>query len=277
MDLQFPVEVENLCFSQKEVGNIVAPRLSYSYMQVDEDDFVLDIHNVASYRVQKGKEVCICPHKNSDIASIRLFLNGSVLAAVLHQQHLLPFHGSSLIYDNMGVIICGHAGIGKSSVALALCQNGGQFINDDITPVRIGQSGPTIMPIKTHIKLWDDSLQKLNIEYDHLERIRPTINKFYLPAQKYFSMETPLNQIFILGTHNENEFNVTELKGMEKFDKLRKQIYRKSYLKGMPETRKSYFKQILQIIESVRVTVVTRPQLCDIYDTMKCIQKELAK
>lgn len=275
MDLNFPVEINCLTISHEESSKFSAPRLSRTHLQVDEKDFFIDIHNIASYRVQNGNNVHIYPHENADRASIELFLNGSVLGAILHQRSILPFHGCSFEYKGKGVIICGSSGTGKSSVTVAFCQNGGQFINDDITPVRNEGLATIIIPIKTRIKLWDDSLQKLKIKNDSFEKIRPTLNKFYLPAQENSIMEQQLNHVFILRIHNKEEFVVNELHGMAKYNALRNQIYRKMYLKGMPETEKSYFKQLFQIAKNIRVTQITRPSICDITDAMDCIKKEI--
>jgi hypothetical protein len=275
MNLHFPIPVEKLDFSTISLKEISNPRFSCSYMQVNEDDFYLNVHEVASYRVQKGNNIQIFSHENADMSSIKLFLNGSVLGAVLHQRATLPFHGSCFEYNQKGVLICGVSGAGKSSVTAAFCKNGAQFINDDITPVEITESATNIIPIKTNIKLWDDSLAKLDIAATDLEKIRPALNKFYLPVDKDFEKQQNLHHIFILGTHQKDSFEAFELEGMAKFNALRKQIYRKIYLKGMPETEKAYFKQLFLLGKNVRVTRIMRPPLADINATMEFIKLQL--
>ena len=275
MDLHFPIPVEKLIFSKVNLESLTNPRFSCSYMQVNEDDFYLNVDQVASYSAKKGNIIQIYPHKNADIASIKLFLNGSVLGAILHQRATLPFHGSCFEYNQKGVLICGVSGAGKSSITAAFCKNGAQFINDDITPVAITEKETTIIPIKTKIKLWDDSLEKLDIAVSYLEKIRPNLEKFYLPIEKDFDKPRALNHIFILSMHNKNNFEKYELEGMEKFNILRKQIYRKIYLKGMPETEKAYFKQLFLLGKNVRVTRIFRPQLAEIYATMEYIKQQL--
>ncbi|MFV8337569.1 hypothetical protein ACNQF7_16025 [Flavobacterium sp. RSP29] len=275
IDLNFPITLEHLEFSQEDLEQLTDATFSSTHLQVGENDFFLNVHNVATYRVQNGNSVLIFRHENADLASIKLFLNGSVLGAVLHQQGTLPFHGSCFQYNEKGVLLCGDSGAGKSSVTVAFCQNGACFINDDITPVAISESETIIIPIKTRIKLWDDSFQKLKIENDDFEKIRPTLNKFYLPTNEEYLDKQQLHHIFILSTHNNEHFETFELEGMVKYDALRKQIYREMYLKGMPERHKSYFKQLFQLAKNVRVTHIKRPQICDIYTTMETIKKEL--
>ena len=275
--MEFPLAAVSVEIIRDDIDNLVNPCLSRPHLKVSEDDFFLDVFNIARYRVQNGNKVFIHPHENSDDSSVKLFLDGSALGAVLHQRGILPFHGSSFEMNGLGTIICGNSGAGKSSVAAAFCQNGAQIINDDISPVRIAAESTNILPIKTRIKLWDDALLKLKIDNNGLERIRPSLDKFYMPDQGKFSQEQRLDHIIVLSTHNKNEFVVNEFDGMTKFNILRKQIYRRVYLKGMPETEKKYFKQLFQLSANVHVTQVVRPQLCDIYEAMECIRKVIVR
>lgn len=275
MEFDFPLENVEVAYSGCIVNKPSLPILIHPWIEIGEQEFYLNVNNVAQYSSQRGQKVNIFPYEGADEGSIRLFLNGSVLGAVMHQKGILPFHGSAIEYGGKGIIICGRSGVGKSSVTEAFCQNGARFINDDITPVRISKSGTTIIPIKTRIKLWNDSLKKLEIENDGFEKIRPGLDKFYLPVEEALSTERHLNHIIILDKHTKEGFEVNELDGMAKFNALRKQVYRKMYLKGMPETAKLYFKQLFQLAGTIRVTQIIRPQICDIYDAMNCIKKYL--
>ena len=62
---------------------------------------------------------------------------------------------------------------------------------------------------------------------------------------------------------------------MEKYDALRKQIYRKVYLKGMPEARELYFRQLLHLAAKVNVVQISRPSVCTIYQAMEAIESEI--
>lgn len=268
-------DVIDIKYEKKEIGVPAFSIYSRPHFKINEDDFFLDIKNIARYRVQNGQQVSICPYEDADEESVNLFLEGSVLGALLHQRGIIPFHGSSFSYKDRGIIICGHSGAGKSSVTAAFCQEGATFINDDITPVTVAGSKTTILPVKTRIKLWDDALQKLKIEAGNLQRIRPGMDKFYLPMEKKTDSEHNLSHIFILSTHNKNEYRATEPEGMGKYNALRKQIYRRIYLKGMPETEKKYFGKMFLLANKVKVTYILRPQICDIQETMRFIGNEI--
>ena len=244
-------------------------------LKINELDFFLDIKNVARYRVSDGQKIEVFPYENADKESVCLFPEGSAMGAVLHQRGLLPFHGSSFVYKGKGIMICGHSGIGKSSVTAVFCREGSNFINDDITPVAVSDSTTTILPLKTRIKLWYDSLRKLEIDFNQLQRIRPDLDKFYLPMEKRAASEHKLDHIFILSSHQKDVFLAMELEGMRKYNALRQQIYRRIYLKGMPETEKKYFRQLFSVAANVRVTYIIRPQVCDIQETSHFIEKEI--
>lgn len=245
-----------------------------SLFQSDKNNFLLDVRGVAFYEVQNGRMITIIPYKNADHQSIQLFLNGSILGAVLHQRSILPLHGNSFEYLNKGIIVCGHSGVGKSSVCMAFCQNGAQFINDDISPIIVNDK-VFIQPIGTNIKLWQNSFRELKITNDKFEKIRPNINKFYFPISNKASNEQKIDHIFILGIHNKDKFEANRLNGINKYKALKNHIYRRLYLKGMPETEKKYFNQILQLSSTIKITQIIRPQICNIYDTMDFIVKEI--
>nr|WP_321487014.1 hypothetical protein [uncultured Draconibacterium sp.] len=84
-----------------------------------------------------------------------------------------------------------------------------------------------------------------------------------------------LNQIFILNIRNKEAYEANVLNGIQKYNALRKQIYRKVYLKGMPETEKEYFKQLFLLATKVKVTSIERPQISNIYDTMRFIEEQI--
>jgi len=242
---------------------------------VSEKDFLFDVKDVAIFRVIDGNKVLFCPYSGADQKFIELILNGSVAGAVLHQQQKLPFHGDSFVYKNKGVIICGCSGSGKSAVTAAFCKNGAQLISDDISPISFRDMDIFLEPLKTKMKLWDDSIKELDISNECLKRIRPALNKYYVPHQTDREKHQ-LDRLIILGVHNQPDYRTQKLFEFEKYNALRSQIYRKLYLKGMPETEKKYFKQLLQIAQSIDVTMVWRPKICKIHETMDFIKETLA-
>lgn len=259
------------------ISTVATPIVDKPHLKIKDDKFSIDVYTIGEFYVEKGSSIMVKPHEGTDQKSIDLILNGSVFGAILHQKKILPFHGSSFSFKGKGITICGRSGAGKSSVTIAFCQNGAQFITDDITPIRFKESIATIISTNNHIKLWDDTLQRLCIEKDGLEKIRPAINKFYFLPQGSTPSEQRLDMLFILSDHNKDYHSIEEINGFEKYNALRHQIYRKFYLKGMPETQKKYFQDLVILTSQVKVISIIRPKTCDIYDTMRIIENEIMK
>lgn len=257
--------------------NIDCPLFERPHLKVSEDRFFLQVYNQAQFYVEKGELVNIYLEKGADTDSIQLFLNGSVLGAILLQKRILALHGSSFCYNGVGVVVCGNSGAGKSSVTAAFCQNNAQFITDDITPISIKEGEAYVKPLKTEIKLWDDTLEQLSLPSENLRKIRPTLDKFYFPYEPSAELNSKLHLIIILNIHNKDEFTSSELTGVNKFIALKNQIYRKLYLKGMPQTEQNLCLQLLNLGQKVRVLYITRPKVCSIHTAMDFIKQEIAK
>lgn len=265
-----------------EFGNniqfVSEPLFSNSILKINESEFEISVYDVATYRVKEGRHIDIIPFEGADKESIELFLNGSVLGAVLFQRGIIPLHGSSFIYKGKGIIVCGASGVGKSSVTAAFCKRGAEFVNDDITPVIISSpspsspSSPEILPIYSTIKLWEDSLLDLGYQQDGLAKIRPALQKFYLPIEKSNNSKVKLDTVIIMVAHQSEEFKSESLTGIEKYNLLRKNIYRKSYLRGMPETSKKFFSQLIKIASEVDVILITRPKKAKISETVDYLE-----
>lgn len=275
MAFSFPLDFVQITINKEKTEIDLDSLYTNKSIRINETDFWLRVDKVATYRVKNGYEIAVSPFPGVDTASIQLFLNGSVFGAVLHQRGIIPFHGCSFELNQEGIIICGYSGAGKSSVTAAFCQQGARFINDDITPVSIDESGIFIMPIRTRIKLWEDALTALSIGTENLEKIRPSMQKFYVPVENNSQDKQKLNTLIVLGIHDSNRYEVMRPVGMEKFNLLRSHIYRKIYLKGMPKAERNLFSQLLKLSQSVEVLHILRPQTSSIHVTMEFIRGQL--
>ncbi|MBE0655046.1 MAG: hypothetical protein IH594_14690, partial [Bacteroidales bacterium] len=179
--------------------------------------------------------------------------------AILHQRKIIPIHGSTFIFNDEGIMICGDAGAGKSSLTAAFCFDGAEFLTDDITPLIFSDRDPYILALSDRIKLWSDSLAAFEAPEEDLSRIDGRMNKFYYPMSRGDSERHRLSKVFILNPGTDPQPSINELEGAEKFESLRNCIYRPEYLKGMPDNNEIYFKNLIQTCASVRIFSVSRP------------------
>lgn len=276
MNLSFPIDSVEINFTESVPFEIADALYSRDHIRINEQHFSLSVPEVADYWAADGKRIWVKPMAEVDEASVRLFLNGSVFGAVLHQQGLVPFHASSFQYKEKVVLIAGMSGAGKSSTTAAFCTSGAQFINDDINPVEVSGDIIRLKKIRSRVKLWDDSLDSLAMTQDGFQAVRPGIDKFYVPLESTTSEDyLPLHHIVILNKYNGNECSLVKPSGIEKYNLLRRHIYRLAYLRGMPETDRNYFAKLLKIAKSVDVTIVNRPSQIAVQDTVAFIQQNV--
>jgi len=236
------------------------PLYADSFWQMNQVEFAMQVEGVAEFYARDGSYVEYAPAVGAGMNEIELYLNGSVYGAILHQRKILPLHGSSFRYDGIGVMICGDAGAGKSSLTASFCLRGAEFLTDDVTPVLLREGKPFIWALSDRMKLWGDTLEQLGTEEEDLHEIVPGIGKYFYHIKDTDGETVTLDHVFILQKGEGLAPEFTELKGSQKLVALRGEIYRHEYLQGMPENEARYFLDILDISNVVRVFLVCRPQ-----------------
>jgi hypothetical protein len=255
--LYFPVN-DVILRRVKKIRTVSAFVYAGRTWQINQEEFAMQVAGVGSFYACNGSEVDYMPAEGATKESVELYLNGSVYGAILHQRNILPLHGSSFIWNDKGVMICGDSGSGKSAVTVAFCMNGGQFLTDDVSPVVFDNGRPSVMPHSDRIKLWDDSLEQLNSDKRSLKPVRPGEEKYYFPVTNRYNRPYPLHHIIIM-TSVGNDISAGLLKGPESFEAVRNEVYRWEYLAAMPKTEAGYFDKLLTITKTVSVSKVNRP------------------
>jgi len=238
---------------------VTTPVYADNYWQMNQREFAMQVEGVADFYACDGREVEYAPADGAGQNSIELYLNGSVYGAILHQKQILPFHGSSFMYNDAAVMICGDAGAGKSSLTASFCLNGAEFLTDDVTPVLFREGVPYIRALSDRMKLWGDTLRQLGKEGSMFDRIFPGTNKYFYPMSGSGGKTVKLERILIIEIDDKLEVTTEEMSGPGKFTAIRGEIYRAEYLQGMPENEAVYFRNIVDISRNVRVVRVRRP------------------
>lgn len=249
-----------------ETRRVKNPLFADDYWQMNQNEFAMQVEGVANFYALNGKEIEYTPVDDASPESIQLYLNGSVYGAILHQRHILPMHGSSFAVKGNGVMLCGESGTGKSSLTAAFSLNDFNFLTDDISPVVFIENVPYILALSDRIKLWDDSLNHLDLDKSELKRISPDTEKYYYKIEKGNSDPVSLKIIYMLSIHDHNETIITEVSGSGRFSSLYSEIYRAEFLNGMPENEKIYFSNLVDISNNVRIYKVNRPGAIKIND-----------
>ncbi|MCP4577977.1 MAG: hypothetical protein GY846_17010 [Deltaproteobacteria bacterium] len=230
--------------------------------QAGPDEFLLHVDNVAKYHLLDGRHITIDRHPSSSDHEVLLFFMSSVMGAILHQRNILPLHGSAVVVDGGGVIFVGPSAIGKSTLAGGFQKRGYSLLADDICAVRADHGeGPQIIPGFPRLKLWADTLKKLEANKNGLNRIRldQDFEKFFVPFAQAGDKPTPVRSVFVLETTNTDRFEVIPLAAGEKIEPVLNHTYRPRFLEGLGG-KKEHFRQCAAVAAGAAVFTITRPK-----------------
>lgn len=221
-----------------------------------DDDLLLSIPHIARFRATAGSSIIIDPEPGVDEDSIRVFLLGSALGALLLQRGLLLLHGCAVDVDGKALIAVGPSGIGKSTLAEGFRRRGHAVLSDDL--VAINAQG-YVIPGIPRIKLWHDVTEHLSINRDNLPRIRPNLEKFGVSVGGAMAATPiPASWVYGLATYHGAEVTVSPLSGFHCFNLLRENSYRASFVKGLGR-RPQHLAQATQLAGRIKASRVERP------------------
>jgi hypothetical protein len=215
----------------------------------------LQIPTVASFLVRDGREIVVEPVAGIDEASVRVFLLGSALGALLMQRGLLVLHGNAIRIGEQGIICVGHSGAGKSTVAAAFAQQGYDLLADDVVAI---DRSLCVLPGIPRVKLWSDSATQLGVDTEHLDAVRPGMEKYNLPIDDgFYDRPLPVGGIYVLATGD--AVHLSAIRGMQRFVALQSQLYRRTFLEGLGLSQEM-FMQCGHLAGQVRMGQLVRPR-----------------
>ncbi|WP_321325281.1 hypothetical protein [uncultured Parasphingorhabdus sp.] len=227
------------------------------FLWVSPTALQLHIPDVARFLVSNGNTILYDPAPGIDEDSVRVFMLGSALGALLFQRGYLVLHGNAVQIGDGCIICVGHSGAGKSTLAAAFMQRGYNLLADDVVP--IGNDCHAI-PGFPRIKLWQDAADKLEIDTTSLSRIRPDMEKFNLPiTEKFVPKPLPVKHIYILRSDDEKGFSSSPIKGLQKFPALHANTYRQKFLDSM-DLRSDHLKLCGKLAGQTAITRILRPR-----------------
>ncbi len=217
----------------------------------------LRVPEVARFLVTDGNQIVVDPHPGVDEDTVRLFLLGSGIGALLHQRGLLVLHGNAIRIGDGCLVCVGPSGSGKSTMAAELMLRGYPVLADDVVPV--DDQGRAV-PGLPRIKLWQDAVERLGGHNGDLRPIRPDIPKFDLPldAAQFGAEPVPVRWIYVLRPRGQREVRFEPLRGMDRLLPLRANTYRFRFLDGM-DLRPGHLASCGLLAGRAHVSVLSRP------------------
>jgi hypothetical protein len=227
------------------------------FLWVAAETLWLEIPHIARFLISQGNEIIIDPEPGIDEDSVRVFLLGPVIGALLFQRGYLVLHGNAIRIGDQCMVCVGHSGVGKSTLAAGFMQRGYDILADDVVPV---DELCRVLPGFPRIKLWQDVADKLAINTTDLTPLRPNTLRFNYPLGPRFSDQAlPIRWVYIIGTDKLDAIESKSIEGMGRFLPLRNNTYRLSFLNGLG-LKAEHLKRCGQLAGKIHLARVIRPQ-----------------
>lgn len=113
--------------------------------RIDGDAFVYSLSGIARFRCTR-RSIALTTPTEADAALVAELLVANALPAVLWQQGSFVLHASAVVLPGWegAIAIAGASGLGKSSVAKALLDQGAKLVGDDSVRIDCGPAGTTV-------------------------------------------------------------------------------------------------------------------------------------
>jgi len=215
----------------------------------------LDVPGTARLVVRDGREILVDAAPGADPSTVRLFVLGTAMGALMMQRGHLVLHGNAFRVGDACAVVVGRSGAGKSTLAAEVLRRGHEVLSDDVVPV---DPAGNALPGYPRIKLWDDAVARLGLDSNGLDRVVTSVEKFQLPISRPCTDPLPLRWIYVLERHQGPELVVRPVGGAESFSLLHEHTYRNELLAGADVLR-DHLVQCSRLAGTARISRVTRP------------------
>lgn len=223
--------------------------------------FLMKINGIANYLAKDGNSILI-ERANEDVSddAVTAYMMGSIMAAILQQRKVALLHGSSVQMNGRAAIFTGSSGVGKSTLAAKLMTRGHALIADDVAAItKADNHGLSVTPAFPTSRLWRDALEKVSLEANVKQRVRPELDKYLVSTDNYCDTPQPISAIYILRPVNDPDIRIARIEKRESHHLLNLQGFRNGFLKGHGSYA-SHFQMMIDIANNIPVFEIFRPR-----------------
>jgi hypothetical protein len=175
------------------------PSASGATWQIAGKQFLFRIPDIARFLLNNGSEIVFAPESDAAAADIPIFILGTVFGILLHQREQIVLHASAVRVNGKAVLFCGSSGAGKSTLAAALAKHGYPLVTDDVCTLTTDATGaPLVHPDGRQLKLWAQAIDRLDLAQQRGERVRQSLEKFYVEPSEVFTEPLALGAVYAL-------------------------------------------------------------------------------
>ncbi len=176
-----------------------APTASRPTWQIAGKQFLMRIPDIARFLLNDGNEIVVAPESEASLDDIPIFILGTVFGILLHQREQIVLHASAVRVNGKAVLFAGSSGAGKSTLAAALAQRGYPLVTDDVCTITANGAGaPLVHPDGRQLKLWAQAIERLDLAQQRGERVRKSLEKFYVEPSDVFTEPLALGAVYAL-------------------------------------------------------------------------------
>lgn len=146
-----------------------------------------------------GREVTVAAAEGEDDAEVANLIEGPILGRALRLAGEPCLHASALAADGRAVALMGASGVGKSSLAWSLVQQGCRLVTDDMVGLEPGPEGLMVQPGRARLRIWPDTAERLGVAGGDSGVLFPTtvMEKIGVRDRSAFANEAvPLHAIY---------------------------------------------------------------------------------
>ncbi len=185
-------------------------RGDHNYIRVGRDESHFWFAGVGAFVVKDGSQVIVTPEKNLDESCLRLYIQGMMMAMILHQRGLCVLHSSVIEVHGSALAFLGRVGAGKSSIAAALYSRGHRVLTDDNAAIDFSSGIPMVVPSYPSVKLFPAIASSLGFHNGSLTALHSSSAKVAGAVPDGFvEKPLPLRGLFFLG--RESDAGITRL------------------------------------------------------------------
>lgn len=248
-----------------------APTQKTPMYQVARHQFWLSIPHIGRFKVEYGQTITIEPDALVDEASLRLFILGPCLSALLLQRGNYVLNGDVFsVNQQYACAIIGHGGVGKSVLTQALLNQHHSLLSSGLCVI---DAKGQVQPGYPRLQLWSNALKLLSLEKPE-QRIRSSLEKWYVTADHHFCNKAqPLRSVYLLHTHNKPGVSFMPVKGFAKFNQLRGYTAHQSVIEHLVDFRQ-YQLRGTSLANQIHIAKIARP---DNENTVKALVEHICR
>jgi hypothetical protein len=223
------------------------------------DQVWLDWGPLGQFMALNGTELLV-ETTTTDESLLSLFTMSEAVGLLLFQRGYFLLHGSAIQINDKGIVFVGQPGAGKSTTVAAFANRGVRIMSDDLVCIRVNEQGkPTLIPAFSQIKIWEKSVDGLQILKDDLDLVREGANKFSWHESVSFEENSiPLEQVFVLTPTDQSAGTISEVPLSQRPIELLSYFpLPDSLLQG--EALKDHFEKSIQIANTTPLYKLSRP------------------